>query len=60
MRMIVVIGAGICGLAAAYELSRRGHDVVVLERGRPFGSNPPGWRGYSGSRIGARRSAGWR
>lgn len=42
MRMIVVIGAGICGLAAAYELSRRGHDVVVLERGRPFGEQSAG------------------
>ena len=28
--MIVVIGAGICGLAAAYELSRRG--VIDLSR----------------------------
>jgi glycine/D-amino acid oxidase-like deaminating enzyme len=27
-----VIGAGICGLGAAYELSRRGADVTVLER----------------------------
>ncbi|WP_155726118.1 FAD-dependent oxidoreductase, partial [Mycobacterium avium] len=36
--MIVVIGAGVCGLAAAHELSRRGHDdVVVLEKGQPFG-----------------------
>lgn len=40
--MIVVIGAGICGLAAAYELSRRGEDVVVLERGQPFGEQSAG------------------
>jgi sarcosine oxidase len=29
--MVVVVGAGICGLAAAWELKRRGRDVVVLE-----------------------------
>jgi glycine/D-amino acid oxidase-like deaminating enzyme len=40
--MIIVIGAGICGLAAAYELSRRGEDVIVLERGRPFGEQSAG------------------
>jgi glycine/D-amino acid oxidase-like deaminating enzyme len=27
----IVVGAGICGLAAAYELSKRGRRVVVLE-----------------------------
>ena len=34
--MIVIIGAGICGLATAYELSRRGVQAVVIERGEPF------------------------
>lgn len=34
--MIVVIGAGVCGLAAAYKLSRRGERTIVLERGKPF------------------------
>ena len=34
--MIIVVGAGICGLAAAYELARGGEDVVVFERGEPF------------------------
>jgi sarcosine oxidase len=34
--VIVVIGAGVCGLAAAYELSRRGERAIVLERGAPF------------------------
>lgn len=31
-RRIVVIGAGVGGLAAALELNRRGYEVVVLER----------------------------
>jgi glycine/D-amino acid oxidase-like deaminating enzyme len=40
--VIVVIGAGICGLAAAYELSRRGERTVVLERGEPFAEQSVG------------------
>jgi len=32
---IVVIGAGVVGLACAYELRGRGADVVVLDRGAP-------------------------
>ncbi len=40
--MIVVVGAGICGLAAGYELSRRGEDVVVFERGEPFAEQSTG------------------
>jgi glycine/D-amino acid oxidase-like deaminating enzyme len=40
--MIVVIGAGVCGLAAAYELSRRGQRVTVFERGAPFGEQSTG------------------
>lgn len=40
--MIVVVGAGVCGLAAAYELSRRGEDAIVVERGEPFGEQSAG------------------
>lgn len=40
--MIVIVGAGICGLAAAYELSRRGQRPVVLERGQPFAEQSAG------------------
>src|SRR5262245_22967102 len=32
MARILVLGAGICGLATAMLLARDGHDVVVLER----------------------------
>ena len=41
-KMIVVIGAGICGLATAYELSRRGTPTVVIERGEPFAEQSAG------------------
>ncbi|ORW95522.1 FAD-dependent oxidoreductase [Mycobacterium sp. IEC1808] len=40
--MIVIVGAGICGLAAAYELSRRGENAVVFERGAPFAEQSAG------------------
>jgi monoamine oxidase len=30
-KQVVVLGAGMAGLVAAYELKRQGHDVVVLE-----------------------------
>ncbi|GAA4537986.1 NAD(P)/FAD-dependent oxidoreductase [Mycobacterium paraffinicum] len=40
--MIVIVGAGVCGLAAAYELARRGEPAIVLERGQPFGEQSTG------------------
>jgi glycine/D-amino acid oxidase-like deaminating enzyme len=40
--MIVIVGAGVCGLAAAYELSRRGEDTIALERGQPFAEQSAG------------------
>ena len=36
-RMLLVVGAGIVGLACAEEVSRRGHSVRVLERRSPGG-----------------------
>ncbi|MBT5110763.1 MAG: protoporphyrinogen oxidase [Rhodospirillaceae bacterium] len=35
----VVIGGGVSGLAAAYDLKRRGHEVLVLERQAQIGGN---------------------
>ncbi|NQW02390.1 MAG: FAD-dependent oxidoreductase, partial [Acidobacteria bacterium] len=35
--MIVIIGAGVTGLACALSLSQRGREVVVLERHRRAG-----------------------
>jgi sarcosine oxidase len=40
--MILVIGAGVCGLAAAYELAKRGQRVTVFERGAPFAEQSTG------------------
>lgn len=45
-KRVVVVGAGVVGLWAAYELKQRGHDVVVIDKGE-LGS---------GSSIG---NAGW-
>ena len=39
---IIVVGAGICGLATAYELARRGAQAVVIERGEPFAEQSAG------------------
>lgn len=46
---IAVLGAGIAGLSAAYELERAGHQAIVLEaRGRVGGRN---WTLRGGDRI---------
>ncbi|MEM1060164.1 MAG: hydroxysqualene dehydroxylase HpnE [Verrucomicrobiota bacterium] len=36
-KRVLVLGAGMAGLAAAWELNRRGHDVTVLEARRLLG-----------------------
>jgi glycine/D-amino acid oxidase-like deaminating enzyme len=40
--VIVIVGAGVCGLATAYELSRRGEHAIVLERSEPFAEQSAG------------------
>jgi glycine/D-amino acid oxidase-like deaminating enzyme len=40
--MIVIVGAGICGLATAYELARRDASSLVIERGEPFAEQSAG------------------
>lgn len=40
--MILIVGAGISGLATAYELARRGVPSVVIERGEPFAEQSAG------------------
>lgn len=42
-RTVVVIGAGLAGLACAYELSRRGFQVTLLERSPQLGGKIAGW-----------------
>ncbi|HEX6558573.1 MAG TPA: NAD(P)/FAD-dependent oxidoreductase [Longimicrobiales bacterium] len=37
-RAVVVIGAGVVGLACGAELARRGHSVLILERARKHGT----------------------
>ncbi|PWD51005.1 phytoene desaturase [Serinibacter arcticus] len=50
MARVVVIGAGIAGLASAALLARDGHDVEVLERGSRVGGRA-GWIDDAGFRF---------
>lgn len=47
---IIVIGAGISGCSCAYQLSRAGHDVTVVEKGRGVGGRMA-TRRMDGARI---------
>jgi len=44
-RKVVVAGGGIAGLCCAYELSRRGHEVTVLEASKRTGGHVMTYRG---------------
>ena len=44
---IVIVGAGIFGLSTAYELVRRGHSVLAIDR---FGSGHPATSSTGASR----------
>jgi glycine/D-amino acid oxidase-like deaminating enzyme len=65
--VIVIVGAGVCGLAAGYELARRGKPALVVERGRPFGEQSTGLarifriahRRPALCRLALRARAGW-
>ena len=41
-RRVVVVGGGIVGLAAAHELTLRGHQVTVLEKTEQWASHQTG------------------
>lgn len=43
---VIVIGAGVAGLAAAYRLAKAGIEVIVVERG-----NEPGTKNMTGGRL---------
>jgi monoamine oxidase len=46
-KRVVVIGAGIAGLVAAYELDRAGHEPVVLEANQRVGGRVHTLRGFA-------------
>ena len=46
MSRIVVVGAGVIGLACAYSLKKRGREVIVLDMGQPGGACSKGNAGW--------------
>ena len=42
-KTVVVVGAGLAGLACAYELSQRGFEVTLLERSPQLGGKIASW-----------------
>ena len=61
MARIVVLGAGVCGLAAAALLAADGHDVVVLERDRAElpASDLEAWQDWSRHGVAQFRNPHW-
>ena len=56
---VCIIGAGLVGCASAYQLAKRGADVIVLERGWPgAGSSSGGMGGRSALVQSANRERG--
>jgi monoamine oxidase len=56
---VIVVGAGMAGLVAAYELQRAGHDPIVLEARRRVGgrieTHRDGWPAGLAAELGAMR-----
>ena len=50
-KSVVVVGAGLAGLAAAYELSQRGFTVTLLERSPQIGGKIASWPIQVGDRT---------
>jgi isorenieratene synthase len=48
---VAIIGAGVAGLSAAVELTSRGHEVVVLDKGDRAGGRLSAWRDADGDTV---------